>query len=675
MPADLVGQRLGQYEIRALLGKGGMSSVYLAYQPAMDRVVAVKVLPREFLHDDTFLMRFQTEVRTIARLEHLHILPVYDVGEENGIPYYVMRYLPGGTLADLIERRLPDLPRVVQIVGQVADALDYAHERGIIHRDLKPSNVLLDSNGNAYLADFGIARVQEASTTLTGSQVIGTPPYVAPEMVRKGEPVTHAVDIYALGVITYQMLTGELPYYDPDPMKTLMMHALEPVPSLRDFDPNISPALDAVVRRCMAKRPQDRYPTAGAFARELALVAEGERPTVLAPAIREEQTAAAEVPTLPPQVGYQYVAYGPEAYGPEEEEGRRGVGSCLIVLGVFAALIAGVVLTAFILTDGHPLSLLTVLQTPPTRTPQPTVTPTFSLQGTALITPTGTGAPLEAPPAGGQLVFASNRDGDYEIYLIDADGGNVRQLTHNTALDFDPAWSPDGTQIVFASSVDGDPEITIMDADGSHVRQITQNADRDADPAWSPDGEWIAFTSDRDGDFELFLMRPDGSDVRQLTFNEVNDFSPAWSPDGTQIAYYVKVGDDASSAELYLLDVDSGASTRLTQNAVLDQWPDWSPDGTRLVFSSSQGLVDGRRALFEYNLRTGRITQLTSGLGHDDDAVWSPDGRYIAFDSDRDGSGLFNLYLLDLGSGNMQRLTSVAANDVTPAWRPRPFTP
>lgn len=670
MPTDLVGQRLGQYEIRALLGKGGMSSVYLAYQPAMGRVVAVKVLPPEFLHDDTFLMRFQAEVRTIARLEHLHILPVYDVGEDNGIPYYVMRYLPGGTLADLIEGHLPDLPRVVQIVGQVADALDYAHERGIIHRDLKPSNVLLDSNGNAYLADFGIARVQEASTTLTGSQVIGTPPYVAPEMVRRGEPITHAVDIYALGVMTYQMLTGELPYYDPDPVKTLMMHALEPVPSVRDFDPNISPALDAVVQRCLAKKPQDRYPTAGAFARDLTLAAEGERPTLSAPPIREEHTAAPEAPTLPPQAGYRYAAYGPE-----EGEARRGVGSCLIVLGVFAALVAGVVLTAFVLTDGHPLSLLTVLQAPPTRTPQPTVTPTSSAQGTAVITPTGTGMPSEALPGGGQLAFASNRDGDYEIYLIDADGSNLRQLTHNTAFDFDPAWSPDGAQIVFASSADGDPEIAIMNADGSNVRQITRNTDRDADPAWSPDGEWIAFTSDRDGDFELYLMRPDGSDVRQLTFNEVDDFSPAWSPDGTQIAYYVKVGDDATSAELYLLDVDGGTSTRLTQNAVPDQWPDWSPDGMRLVFSSAQGLVDGRRALFEYNLRTGRITQLTSGLGHDDDAVWSPDGKRIAFDSDRDGSGLFNLYLLDLSSGDLQRLTNVAANDVTPAWRPGTLIP
>ncbi len=666
MPNDLIGQKLGQYEIRALLGKGGMSSVYLAYQPAMDRLVAVKVLPREFLHDDTFLTRFQTEVRTIARLEHLHILPIYDVGEENGIPYYVMRYLPGGTLADLIEERLPDLPRLVQIVEQVASALDYAHERGIVHRDLKPSNVLLDGNGNAYLADFGIARVQQASTTLTGSQVIGTPPYVAPEMVRKGEPVTHAVDIYALGVITYQMLTGELPYYDSDPLKTLMMHALEPVPSVRDFDPNISPALDAVVRRCLAKKPQDRYPTAGAFARDLALAAAAERPTLHIPA-----QAAEETPVQSP------AAYGYVAYEGVEEEAPRGLGSCLIVLGVLAALVVGVVLTAFVLTDGRPLSLFTMLQAPPTRTPQPTVTPTASVhEGAAVFTPTAGGTPSEAlPGGGGRLAFASNRDGDYEIYVIDADGSNLRQLTFNTAFDFDPAWSPDGTQIIFASSVDGDAEITLMDADGSNVRSLTRNSARDADPAWSPDGEWIAFTSDRDGDFDLYLIRPDGSQERQLTFNDVDDFSPAWSPDGRQIAYYVKVGDDATSAELYLLDVASGTITRLTQNTALDQWPDWSPDGTRLVFSSSQGLPDGRRALFEYNLRTGRITQLTSGLGHDDDAVWSPDGKRIAFDSDRDGSDWFNLYLLNLESGALQRLTSTAANDVTPAWWPRSLTP
>lgn len=669
----LIGQKLGQYEIRMLLGKGGMSTVYLAYQPSMDRTVAIKVLPREFLHDDTFLTRFQTEVRTIAALEHLHILPVYDVGEEDGIPYYVMRYLTGGTLADLLEGRLLEMPRVVQIVRQVADALDYAHQRGIIHRDLKPSNILLDSSGNAYLADFGIARIQQVASDLTGSRVVGTPPYVAPEMARRGEPVTYSVDIYALGCITYQMLTGEPPFFDPDPVRTLMLHVLEPVPSVRDFDPNISVAVDSVLKRCLAKRPQDRQQTAGEFAREFALAAESDRPTLhTAPLPATPPPAPSAAPDEPDTQPRQQPLPRYEAYLPQDEpEPRRGLYGCLIALGVVAALIGGVVLTAFALTRGDPLSLFsTLLDLPPTRTPQPTVTPTFAPGQTPGVSPPGS---PDAAGGGGRLAFASNRDGDYEIYLIDADGSNLRQLTTNAAFDFDPAWSPDGAQIIFASSVDGDPEIMLMNADGSDLRRLTDNTARDADPAWSPDGEWIAFSSDRDGDFDLYLMRPDGSEVRQVTFNDdLDDLTPTWSPDSAQLAYYVKANDDPATSELYLIDIASGTPTRLTRNDVLDQWPDWSPDGARLVFTSALGLPDGRRALFEYNLQNGQITQLTSGLGHDDDPVWSPDGARIAFDSDRGGSGLFNLYSLDYASGSLLRLTDVQANDVAPAWQPQP---
>lgn len=266
MPEDLIGKKLGPYEIRMLLGKGGMSSVYMAYQPSMDRVVALKVLPPEFLHDSTFLARFQNEARMVAKLEHINILPVYDVGEDRGIPYIVMRYLSGGTVSDLLADHLPDNETIARILEQVASALDYAHARGIIHRDIKPSNVLLDSSGNAYLADFGIARMVAEASGLTGSRVIGTPSYVAPEQVKKGQVITESVDTYALGVLAYEMLAGEPPYRDDDPTKTLMAHVMEPVPSVRDIDPNVSPEIDRAIQKALAKRAEDRYPSATAFA-------------------------------------------------------------------------------------------------------------------------------------------------------------------------------------------------------------------------------------------------------------------------------------------------------------------------------------------------------------------------------------------------------------------------
>jgi Tol biopolymer transport system component/tRNA A-37 threonylcarbamoyl transferase component Bud32 len=663
MPDDLLGQTLGQYQLRALLGKGGMSTVYLAYQPAMDRMVAVKVLPREFLHDDTFLMRFQQEARTIARLEHLHILPVYDVGQDKGIPYLVTRYLAGGTLADLLNNDLPQMPVVIRIVEQVADALDYAHERGIIHRDLKPSNILLDDSGNAYLSDFGIARVAQAQADLTGSRVLGTPPYIAPEMVQKDQPVTASVDIYALGVITYEMLTGEPPYFDEDPMRVLMAHVLEPVPSVRNIDPNIPPAVDAVVQRCLAKKPADRYPTAGAFAREFARAAQTPQaipsqppPPAAMPPIAAPPASYDQRPSLPPAPAYP--AYPP----PEAEHPRRRPSGCLIALGVAAGLIAvgaGIVLAV---TGGELNALL-----PPTRTPQPTVTPTPSTGAAGVLTP-GVATPAVESD---RLAFASTRDGDYEIYAVNRDGSDLQQLTFNEGIyDYSPNWSPDGAQIAYVSTADGDAEIMIMNADGSGIRAITDNNSKDVDPDWSPDGEWITFSSNRDGDFELYIMRPDGSGLRQLTFNDLNDRRPRWSPDGSQIGYYAQVGDNTASSELFLINAAGGVPVRLTDNAVADLWPSWSPDGTQLVYTSALDVPEGNRALWVMELASRTATRLTDGLWHDDDPAWSPGGRYIAFDTDRNGNGYFALYVLDLVSMELEALPFEAASDVAPAWRP-----
>jgi serine/threonine protein kinase/Tol biopolymer transport system component len=684
MADELTGQTLGQYHIQMVLGKGGMSTVYMAHQPSMDRTVAIKVLPRAFLHDDTFLIRFQTEARTIAKLEHLHILPVYDVGEDQGIPYIVMRYLTGGTLADLIETRLPNMSTVIRIVEQIADALDYAHAHNIIHRDMKPSNILLDSSGNAYLADFGIARVAEQAASLTGSRVIGTPPYIAPEMIRKGEEVTHSADIYALGSITFEMLTGDPPYVDDDPTKVLMAHVLEPVPSVRSFDPNISPEVDAVVQRCLAKNPYGRYDTASEFATALA---KANQPGQVRTAPSEEATvpveAARPAPPPAPQPREPRKKEASTADVPiEAEEARPRLNTgCLLVGAVILAVIGAVMIAAYMITGGDPGSLLSLMTPLPTRTPQPTVTPTPS-EDEEEPTPsaesgdTSSSGLLPPPTSGARLAFASNRDGDYEIFVIEVDGSNLLQLTDNNAADFDPAWSPDGSQIVFASATDGDAEIKIMNADGSNPQPITANGADDTDPAWSPDGELIAFSSDRDGDFEIYVMRPDGSDERQLTFNSVNDYTPSWSPSGARIAYYSKSG---GNSDLYVLDAIGGQPYQLTTTSELERWPDWSPDGLRIVYTSAVGLPEGSRAVFVIDLAGGEPIQLTPGENCDDDPVWSLDGTRIAFDSARldpdsdqtcDSFDNFNLFIFDMATRTLQQLTSDAGNNVAPAWQP-----
>ncbi|MBN1121218.1 MAG: protein kinase [Anaerolineae bacterium] len=275
---DLTGRTLGQYEILEEIGRGGMANVYRAIQTSMQREVAIKVLPRHFLQDETFLARFNREVQVISQLEHPAILPVYDFGEVDGLPYIVMRYLTGGTLALLINRNPQGMPfgQIAQVISQVSGALDFAHRRGIIHRDFKPSNVLMDTDGNAYLADFGIAKVSESTLSLTGTGFIGTPGYIAPEMGHEGA-VTSSVDTYALGVTLFQMLTGRMPYYADTPMGTLLAHVSSPIPNVLTYRPDAPEGMQAIINGALAKDPANRYPNSGQLAEDLIAVTQATR--------------------------------------------------------------------------------------------------------------------------------------------------------------------------------------------------------------------------------------------------------------------------------------------------------------------------------------------------------------------------------------------------------------
>src|SRR5579859_6499172 len=204
--ANLIGQRLGQYEILSLVGKGGMAMVYRARQASIERDVAIKVMKPDLADAEDFVRRFQREAKAIASLSHPFILKVFDYGQQGDLVYLVMELLRGGSLSDLIRQQSLSPDAASRILEQVASALDYAHERGIIHRDLKPHNVLLDEKGNAHLTDFGIAKILGTNVTVTQSGlVMGTPAYMSPEQWQ-GKPLDARVDIYALGVMLYEML-------------------------------------------------------------------------------------------------------------------------------------------------------------------------------------------------------------------------------------------------------------------------------------------------------------------------------------------------------------------------------------------------------------------------------------------------------------------------------------
>ncbi len=266
MDTLIPGQMLGSYRIISQVGKGGMATVYKAYQPSMDRNVAIKVLPRQLAESPEFAARFQQEARIIARLEHPHILPVFDFGESNGVTYFVMRYLEAGTLKTKMESGPLSLDEIDRLFTQLAEALGYAHAHGIIHRDLKPANALVDEHGNVFLTDFGIAKLLEsASPRLTQTDAImGTPAYISPEQA-KAESVDRRSDIYSLGIILYEMVTGSVPFVADTPLAVILKHISDPLPPPSIIKRDLPEPIERVILKALAKEPADRYASAEEF--------------------------------------------------------------------------------------------------------------------------------------------------------------------------------------------------------------------------------------------------------------------------------------------------------------------------------------------------------------------------------------------------------------------------
>jgi eukaryotic-like serine/threonine-protein kinase len=532
--ARLAAALADRYRIERELGAGGMATVYLAHDLRHDRQVAIKVLHPE-LAAALGADRFLAEIKTTARLQHPHILPLLDSGAADGLLFYVMPYVSGETLRTRLDReRQLSLEDTLQIAREVADALGAAHALGIIHRDVKPENILLQG-GHAVVADFGIAlAVQEAGgarMTQTGLS-LGTPNYMSPEQAMGDRAVDARTDIYALGAVTYEMLTGEPPFTGATTQAVVAKVLTErpaPPSTVRDTVPA---SVEAAVLKALAKLPADRWSSTAKFADGLV---QGD------PAIR---TGA--VPSSPPP----------------RRHWRAG-----------AALLGGLLLVA----AGWSLGRL--------GGPSAEGWTAF----TQLTDASGEETSPSLSPDGESFAYASNARGTWDIYVQRVGGRNPVLVAGDTTVDErGPKYSPDGRQIAYTH---GEGGIFVVGATGESPRRLTTFG---ADPAWSPDGRRIVFAAEEaispyavNSAGQLWIVELGGGEPKLLIGEPRNPvYQPAWSPSGPRIAFWLVRGGQRDIAT----STATGADRVLVTDDVAVDWaPTWSPDGRHLYFASDRG--------------------------------------------------------------------------------------
>ena len=690
----LVGHTLGAYQLVERLGQGGMATVYKAFEPALDRYVAIKVLPQFFARDPNFMQRFRREAKAIAQLNHPNIVPIHSYGEESGITYIAMRYVEEGALMQMRGEMLQS-ERAIRLILPIAKALAYAHKQGILHRDIKPGNVLLSEGDWPLLTDFGLAKMVESSTQLTKTGVgVGTPMYMSPEQ-GQGAEVDQRTDIYSLGIMLYELVTGDVPFRAGTPMAIVIKHITAPIPPPRAINPQIPEALERIILKATAKSPDNRYQDADEMAAALeevlsqmqisGSVSEGgsTAPEIADQLESRSQPASAATPSAPAiasvQINLDFL-----------RQNWRKIALIFIPVIVLAC-IGGLLLIGqlFISTQTSPGVVGGVTETSIADTVQPTDTqaampsPTLTAVPTQIIEPTQTAEPTQTPTQAaaylgggrGQIAYASDRGGDVQIYLQNIEGDSaIQQLTDLPGGACQPAWSPDGVQLVFISPCPNqnesypDASLYLMDIESGEWQQIASSGAGHYDPIWSPDGTRIAYTA-RDGSHSHIhiLTLADRSD-RSISNRLSNDMQPGWSPDGELIVFLsTRTGRNL----LFTMTVNGESAIQFTRDIEkTNLYPRWSPDGNTILYMQLNNigypvLVSGlyEKQGYSEDLVT---TEYTAPMR---DPAYSPDGLWLAFSSNYDGSN-HDIWIMTAAGTNPKPLATHPAFDFDPAWRP-----
>lgn len=614
-------QKIGRYKIKNELGRGGMAIVYLGHDPETDREVAVKVLQTEYLYRDTdSKARFRREIQTIARFEDPSIVQLYDVGEEDGQPYFVMRFMRGGSLEDKLKDGPLPLQEAFRLLEQIAPGLDEAHSKGIIHRDLKPGNILFDSRGKPSIADFGVAKIVKTNPSIvTNEGTLGTPAYMAPEQIMGGG-VDGRADIYALGIILYQTLTGKLPFEAH--MRNLGIATQTAVPSILDENPALPPWIESITTKAMAADRSNRYKTVGEMVEAIRMHMEGKPSPDKLPA------------------------------------GKAGA------LSRRVAIITGfVVIAAVLISVGSSLYGETTTVTPTdTETadefaaaitsPSPAFTRTKT--ATPTDTPTATLPSPSLPVMGGadKVAFLNNNN----IWIMNVDGSDLKSLTNDKTEKFNLQWLPDGKEILYITG----KTIKTVNIDTKEESVITSFGASDYFESFriSPDGKQAAISLARelhvvDFDLDQIKKATTKDDLLAMegclhyTSEEVEDIR--WSKDGKKLAIKFAASTIKNLEDyIRIIDIQFCKDARpLTVDEFPGNWFDFFTDdiisfdwngnnresGNSLFIMNSDKRNDGFGRLGIYNNAAYSFWEIApiDGICCYRDAVFSPDGSYVLF--------------------------------------------
>ncbi len=652
-----IGRTLGRYYLSAQLGEGGMATVYKAYDIRLERDVAIKIIRSEQFSSTTFeqfLKRFEREAKALAKLNHPNIIPIIDYGEELDKPYLVMPYLPGGTLAQRLGQPIP-WQTAIQLLLPIAHALAYAHQHGTIHRDVKPSNILITESGEPMLTDFGIAKIMESepTTTLTGAGVgIGTPEYMAPEQ-GLGKPIDGRADMYSLGVVLYEMVTGRKPYIAETPLAVVLKHLTEPLPPPHAFAPSLPEAMEKAIIKALMKNPNDRYENMEAFIQVLESLldrARGLAPTqVIAATEISQPTLSSKTPawekTQQVSEGVVFLDEGttlkrapsPFSLGRITIQ-RIGIAAAIGILLLLVWLgqinrasgerptASSVAISMITLTPAAVNTLLPTSNAAPSPTPGPLATATtrMLLPSLEAISPNNVDRLAKLADWGkgrpGEIAYSS--DGEFlavassiGVYLFAANSlEEVGFLKINAWVDC-IAFSPDG-KFLAAGSQDNAIRVWQVD-DLSLLSKVEGHEGWIQSLAFSPDGTILASAS---GGHNVFLWKvADGSPIRSLNGQPNWVRSVSFSSDGKTLAAaagkIVQVWDAAQGSKLFEL---VGHTDEIEEVA-------FSPDGSLLATGARDKTIRLWRASDGAPLSTleqlpGRVTSI----------AFSPDGSILA---------------------------------------------